>query len=95
MHYDQVESGMRIQQLRKQCGMTQEQLAERVHVTANNLSRLERGLHGPSIDVLVDLASVFGVTLDYIILGRESKINDTKAALRAMASALIELEQNL
>lgn len=95
IHYDQVESGFRIQKLRKQHGLTQEQLAEQVHITSNNLGRLERGTQGVSVDLLIELAVYFGVTLDYIVLGRESQIDTVKAMLRTMANSLIEIEQKL
>lgn len=50
MFYDQKDSGMRIAELRKQKGLTQEQLAEQLNISTSNLGKLERGLQGLSID---------------------------------------------
>ena len=43
MFYDQKDSGMRIAELRKQKGLTQEQLAERFGVSSRSVSRWENG----------------------------------------------------
>ena len=44
--------GAQIQMLRKQHGISQEELAARVGIDAKSLSRIERGVHYPSIDTL-------------------------------------------
>ena len=69
MFYDQKDSGMRIAELRKQKGLTQEQLAEQLNISTSNLGKLERGLQGLSIDLLIEIGIFFGVGTDYILLG--------------------------
>ncbi len=44
--------GRRIKELRKQAGMTQEALADLANIAPRHLSRLERGIHFPSLDTL-------------------------------------------
>ena len=51
MYYDLVESGKRIKALRKEHGLTQEQLAEQLGVAANTIARIETGNRGISIAV--------------------------------------------
>ena len=70
MYYDQKESGKRIALLRKQHGLTQEQLAEKLNITVTYLSKLETGSYGGSIDLLIEIAEVFEVTLDFVVLGK-------------------------
>lgn len=70
MYYDLVESGKRIRNLRKQFGLTQEELAEQLGVALNTISRIEIGQRGVSIDLALELAVHFNSTLDYIIAGR-------------------------
>ena len=72
MYYDLVESGKRIKALRKEHGLTQEQLAEQLGVAANTIARIETGNRGISIDLAIELVVRFETTLDYIFLGRES-----------------------
>ena len=71
MYYDLVESGKRIRKLRKQNGLTQEQLADLLGVALNTISRIEVGSRGISIDLAIELAVHFDTTLDYIFRGRE------------------------
>ncbi len=76
--------GKRISDLRKNKGMTQEQLAQRVGVTAQAVSKWENDLSCPDISILPQLAEALGVTTDEL-LGRAplqevktEKRNDTK-----------------
>lgn len=95
MNYDLKKSGKRIQTLRKEHGMTQAQLAERVGISADNLGRIERGLQGVSIDLLIELASFFAVSMDYIALGREMRTDIVKSMIHSAINTLMELEQSL
>ena len=82
MYYDLVESGKRIKALRKEHGLTQEQLAEQLGVAANTIARIETGNRGISIDLAIELVVRFETTLDYIFLGREKPRNYTYEAIK-------------
>ncbi len=71
MNYDTKQSGARIQQLRIQQGYTQEKFAKALNIDRSNLSRIESGRRGCSMDLLIQLSSIFGVTLDYIVFGQD------------------------
>ena len=62
-----VTMGKRIADLRKQKGMTQEQLANQVGVTAQAVSKWENDLSCPDISVLPQLAEMLGVTTDELL----------------------------
>lgn len=55
--------GANVIRLRKARGMSQLELAKRADILAPNLSRLESGKHVPTLDVLLRIASAFGVHL--------------------------------
>ncbi len=55
--------GARIKELRRQTGLTQEQLAERVGLDSRHLSRLEVGRHFPSLISLERIAAALDVPL--------------------------------
>ena len=59
----------RIQQLRKQKGISQEELADRVGVSRQAVSKWENNLSCPDITILPELASIFGISVDEL-LGR-------------------------
>ena len=69
MHFNQVEFGCRLKQARKECGFTQEQLAEKLNITPEHMGRLELGRRGVSIDLLIDMSNILHVSLDYLIKG--------------------------
>ena len=53
--------GLRIKELRAECGMTQEDLAESAGLFRTYMSRLETGLANPTFDVLLSLADALNV----------------------------------
>ena len=59
-----MEIGQRIRQLRGRAGITQEQLGEKLGVTAQSISKWETGAAMPDITLLPRLAEEFGVTID-------------------------------
>ena len=75
MNYDIKQCGERIQQLRKSQGVTQEQLATKLNIGDRHLRKIETGEKGASIDILVKISALFGVSLDYIIVGRHPQDN--------------------
>ena len=95
MYYDLKETGKRIQNLKKQKSMTQEQLAEKLNISVSNLGKIETGYSGVSIDLVIEMAMFFGVSLDYILLGRELQTDALKKQIRMMLAQLMELEQKL
>ena len=61
----------RIVCLRKNNGLNQLQLAQKLHISPSTIGMYEQGRRMPSIDILVKMAKVFNVSLDYIITGSE------------------------
>lgn len=69
---DLKEIGKRIQQRRKQQGLTQEQLAEMMNVSIQMISNLERGNKSIRIENLIRLCQLLDVSTDYILTGKTS-----------------------
>lgn len=68
---DSRKSGRFIAEKRKSLGMTQQQLADRILVSFQSISKYENGSVYPSIEVLYDLAMCLQVTVDEILTGVE------------------------
>lgn len=64
--------GSRLQFLRKQHGLTQDNLAERLMISPQAVSKWENGLTSPDMETLVRLADMFNISLDEL-LGRAEK----------------------
>ena len=67
-----MDFGNRLKELRKQAGLTQQQLANQVGLSKTVISYYELHTRIPSPEVLIKLASVFHVSADYL-LGIEKK----------------------
>lgn len=61
----------KLQHLRKQQNMTQEQLAEKLYVSRTAISKWESGKGYPNIESLKCIANVFGITIDELLSGDE------------------------
>lgn len=72
---DYVKIGQLILKLRKENNMTQLQLAEKMGISDKAVSKWERGLGCPDIELLTDLSEIFNVDLENLLSG-EMKNND-------------------
>ena len=54
--------------------ISQEDLANKIGVHPNHLSRYERGMASPSIDVVQKISEVLDVSIDQLVLGKEQNI---------------------
>ena len=59
-----LDLGSKIKQLRLSRSMTQEQLAQRLGLTAQAISKWESGTNMPDIQILPDISIIFGVSID-------------------------------
>ena len=87
------EIGTRIQHCRKQQGLTQEELAERMNVSIQMVSNLERGNKSIRIENLINLCHILNVSADYILTGKECSADLT--ALADNISRLAHKEQKM
>ena len=69
-----MEFNEKLQLLRKQQEMTQEQLAEKLFVTRTAVSKWESGKGYPNIDSLRNLAEFFSVSIDELLSGSDIHI---------------------
>ncbi|MBS7219157.1 MAG: helix-turn-helix domain-containing protein [Oscillospiraceae bacterium] len=71
-----MELNERLAQLRKEHGLSQNDLAEKLNVSRQAISRWEQGLAMPSSDNLIYLSRLYGITLDELIYGKEEIENE-------------------
>ena len=73
-----VMTAERIKALREARGWTQAELARRMNMTRNGINSWEQGLSMPSPPSLVDLAKLFSVSTDYLlVVENHSTVNVT------------------
>ncbi len=66
--FDYVSLGSRIRKIRKQVGMTQEQLAEACDLSTAHIGHIERGTRAASIETLMTISKVLNISTDYMLL---------------------------
>ena len=79
--------GTRIASLRHGYGLSQAELARRLHISPSAIGMYEQGRREPSVDILIAIAQEFGVTLDYLLSGHPDSVQDVSALHRQMAMA--------
>lgn len=74
---DQKKIGSFLKELRKEKGLTQEQLAELMYVSDRTVSRWETGSNLPSLDILIRISDYYNVELSEILDGerKSGKMN--------------------
>ena len=85
---DQIKVGIFLKELRKEKGLTQEQLSEVFNVSGRTVSRWETGSNMPDISMLVEIADFYDVSIPEIIQGErksEIMVKETRETAAAMA----------
>lgn len=71
-----MQIGNKIKQLRKLSGMTQEQLAEKLNVSRQTVSKWESGGSAPDIESIVKVSKIFQLSLDDLLQEGETVVTD-------------------
>ena len=95
MTFDQRAIGRRIQNLRKEHNLTQEQVAIQFNISDRHLRKIEQGTCAASIDLMIEMAVAFAVTLDYLILGKGTTNFEMKRRIHIAIEALYFIEREL
>lgn len=95
MSFNKENYGSRIRILRKRRGLTQEQLAEKMNVSTPYIAKIENGKQTGPIELAVEFSEFFGVSLDYLLIGKGDFAEEQKRGIRIAISLLSELEASL
>lgn len=85
--------GPRIAVLRRSAGLSQGELARRLQVSPSAIGMYEQDRREPSAELLVAMARIFGVTVDYLLTGRASA-RESDVIRSAMESVLEQPSQS-
>ena len=86
---DLINTGKFIADLRKEKGLTQAQLGERIGVTNKTISRWETGVYLPPADALLALGELFNVSVNEILSGKRLTEADYKEAAEENLTQII------
>lgn len=67
--------GKRMQEIREEYNMTEQEMADELSITVNMLAKIECGLRKPSLEILCMFADKFNQNIDYLVFGKTSQEN--------------------
>ena len=92
---DMKKTGELIAAIRKEKGLTQEQLGERLYVTGKAVSKWERGAGAPGVDLLERLARELDITVTELLAGERVEGEDLNEKAQQLALAMLRRERRL
>lgn len=94
MSVDLIKTGETVAHLRKQKNLTQLQLAERLNISFQAVSKWERGESLPDTALLVDLADILETSVDYILTaGKKAVAFSGKITVEEMRRGLLAFKE--
>ena len=88
-----IEIANRLLEYRKKSGLSQEELAEKLDISRQSVSKWERAEASPDTDNLIELAKIYGVTMDDL-LNVDKPINFKEEPVEHVASKGYVIEIN-
>lgn len=85
--------GKNLQRIRKQKGLSQEQLAAKLNISRQALSKWESDINVPSVDKIIDVAKVLEVSVNEL-LGIEDSADDKYAQLESILNQVVLTQNN-
>lgn len=85
---NQEKIGAFLKELRKQKGLTQEQIAEKFNVSNRTISRWENGYNMPELDILIEISDYYEVELREILNGERKSENMDKEVKETVLQAV-------
>lgn len=80
----------RLYQLRKQKGLSQEELANRLNVSRQTVSKWEVGDSTPDMEKLIAMSDLFDVSLDKLVMGKEDEEKSSQTTKSELVTVLNE-----
>ena len=95
MRFDSIEFGTRVRNLRENANYTKKQLADLLHISTEHIKSIESGRRKCSLNLIIELASLFEVSLDYLILGKDSRYEIVKTGIQEVMTLLEQINHEL
>ncbi len=92
---DTLRIGKFLKELRKEKGLTQEQLGEKIGVTNKTVSRWENGNYIPPVECLAMLSDIYGISINEIISGQKLTKDEFVDVAEDNLKGALELNEQL
>ena len=82
--------GSNIRKLRKECGWTQEKLAEKADISVPFMTQIELGRKSASLEVIEKIAKALGVSYEILFKTEKTESKDVKHKLQILEKDIVE-----
>ena len=93
--YNITETARRLRELRALQNLKQGEAASRLGIERKSLSAIECGEKGCSIDLFIRMSEIYEVSLDYLVLGKDTLTDNPRKALTNVIRQLEQLRKTL
>ncbi|MEA4854485.1 MAG: DUF3955 domain-containing protein [Christensenella sp.] len=77
-----MDFGEQLRKIRADRNLTQEQVSEKLHVSRQTISNWENNKNLPDLEMIVEISTTFGLSIDQLILGGENRNNMTEKLIK-------------
>lgn len=92
---DYFKFGQRIRKLRKARGLSQEKLAEMLDISVTHMSHIETANTKMSFSLIIKIAEILDVSLDYLVYDRERNENSFSQQIAELTSTCTDKEKRV
>ena len=89
--FNMKDFGTRLRKLRQACGMTQEEFCDKIGISDTHYRKIEAGSRTGSLELIVEMAEYFHVSLDYMLLGEMESNSKAKKDILAVIESLTKI----
>lgn len=89
---DMTKMGTFLQTLRREHGLTQEQLGQKLHISSKTISRWETGTYMPPVEMLLALSELYGVSMNELVAGE--RLTPEELPVRAEVNLAVALKDH-
>ena len=90
--FNMKDFGLRLRKLRQACGLTQEEFCDVIGISD---TKIEAGTRTGSLELIVEMAEYFHVSLDYLLLGETESNSKAKRDILAVIESLTRIAREL
>lgn len=93
--FNMKDFGLRLRKLRQACGLTQEEFCDVIGISDTHYRKIEAGTRTGSLELIVEMAEYFHVSLDYLLLGEMESNSKAKKDILAVIESLTKIAREL
>ena len=87
--------GPRIAALRRAAGISQSELAQKLKISPSTVGMYEQGRREPALDILVTMAEIFGVTIDFLVTGKTGNTDEESRLTELLLERINAMDKHL